>query len=360
MNYENDDGTSPSVTILPFMSGENPHLSQLKQSLEDRGVEVRTLDRAFFLPAFLSNSTQVIHLQWIHPLIMETGRPIKSIFKTVAYFLQVLLLKFLGVTLVWTLHNLHNHEKTYLWLDNLGSKFTARMADSVHVYCQRGKTLAREYYELDTTSSFEVIPYGNYVDYYPNTLSQDSARSDLSLGSSDMVYLFVGSIRAYKGIPRLVNAFKGLEVPDKRLVVAGSTKDDRSEEILNRASQAQESIIFRPGFVDVEAMNRFFNAADIVTLPFENILNSGSLILAMSYGKACIVPSIGCVPEHIAENGGFLYEPGNTEGLKSAMAQAFENRERLESMGERNYEKASEAFAWDRIGKQMEAFYHRA
>ena len=41
----------------------------------------------------------------------------------------------------------------------------------------------------------------------------------------------------------------------------------------------------------------FFSAADLVVLPFSDIMHSGSAILALSFNKPVLVPARGALPE---------------------------------------------------------------
>ena len=38
----------------------------------------------------------------------------------------------------------------------------------------------------------------------------------------------------------------------------------------------------------------WLRAADVVVLPFRDILTSGSAILALSFGRAVVAPALGC------------------------------------------------------------------
>jgi beta-1,4-mannosyltransferase len=90
------------------------------------------------------------------------------------------------------------------------------------------------------------------------------------------------------------------------------------------------------------------NAADIIVLPYRGVLTSGTAILAMSFGKPIIAPSIGCMPDVLDDKGSFLYDPLQKDSLIKAMKQALTGE--LKRMGEHNFE-LSKRLSWDEIAK---------
>ena len=88
------------------------------------------------------------------------------------------------------------------------------------------------------------------------------------------------------------------------------------------------------------------NAADVVVFPYRDVLTSGALLLAMSFGKACIAPRIGCMGDVLETSGGFLYDLSDENGLPDALARALQENNRLAAMGQRNLCQA-EKWNWD-------------
>jgi glycosyltransferase involved in cell wall biosynthesis len=72
------------------------------------------------------------------------------------------------------------------------------------------------------------------------------------------------------------------------------------------------------------------------------------VILAMSFGRACIAPRKGCIGDVLDGSGGFLYDPDEQEGLLQAMRSAIENKAVLQHMGEHNLNAAAQ-WSWSRI-----------
>ncbi|MEZ4597387.1 MAG: glycosyltransferase [Chloroflexota bacterium] len=51
-----------------------------------------------------------------------------------------------------------------------------------------------------------------------------------------------------------------------------------------------------PGNVPDDRMQVFLRAADVMVLPYRDVLTSGSAILAMTFGLPVVAPRIGCLP----------------------------------------------------------------
>jgi glycosyltransferase involved in cell wall biosynthesis len=101
-------------------------------------------------------------------------------------------------------------------------------------------------------------------------------------------------------------------------------------------------------------MGVLLRAADAVVLPYRDVLTSGSLILAMGFGRAVIAPRLGCLPETIPEDGAILYDPTAPGALADALREAL-GRD-LGAMGDHNLE-AARALDWDDIARQTIAAY---
>jgi len=74
------------------------------------------------------------------------------------------------------------------------------------------------------------------------------------------------------------------------------------------------------------------NASDVCVFPFRKILTSGSVILAMSFGKAVIVPEQGCLKDLVDERGAIFLN--DARSLVDCLNQAGKND--LSRMGNHN------------------------
>jgi len=245
------------------------------------------------------------------------------------------------------MHNLKNHNNRYLVFDFLGSYLVARQADAIFAHCETAKKMIADKFRLKNSDKITVIPLGNFIDDYPNTIDRYSARRDIGLLEDDMVMLFLGNIRYYKGVFELIECFKNLSPEtNSKLVIAGNVPDDKIDKTLRTEIAGWTNIKYFPGFVPEESIQVFMKAADVVVLPYRDILTSAAVILAMSYGKAIISSQIGCLKDVLDSSGAFLYKANDNEELFRAMNRAIENKANLQKMGDHN-RKLAEQWNWD-------------
>ncbi len=77
----------------------------------------------------------------------------------------------------------------------------------------------------------------------------------------------------------------------------------------------------RPEFIPDDQMHYYFCAADAVVLPFARILNSSSIVLAMSYDCPVIAPDWPALREVLGFDSPLLYNADEPLGLRGAFAE---------------------------------------
>ncbi|MDG1938431.1 MAG: glycosyltransferase family 4 protein [Pseudomonadales bacterium] len=253
--------------------------------------------------------------------------------------------------IVWTCHNLKDHENKYPLVDNFCSYRMAHLADSIIVHSDRAAKRVSEYYGVDS-SYLEVIPHGNYIDYYEECVSVDD--SGVYKSQSDLVFLFFGAIRPYKGVEDVVSASVGLGGTHHDLWVYGKPLNADVDAKIMALQSGQQHIVYSSGFFDEKYIRELFSSVDVVVLPMENILTSGSMVLAMSMGKACIAPK-GSYAEGVLDSNGAFFYADRCE-IAGVFREVIASKGRLSAMGSYNYQRARE-FDWLDIAKQTCAVY---
>ena len=236
---------------------------------------------------------------------------------------------------------------------------TSETCDRLIVHCEAVVETVIE--ELDLPSEIrdriDVIPHGHYLDNYDNELGRFEARNSLELPQSSTVFLFFGLIRRYKGVDALIEAFQNASLANAQLLIAGNPSSERLESELIAQTESDDRIRCVFEFVPDDEIQRYMNAADAVVLPYRNITTSGSAVLAMSFGNALVVPSLGCLPELLDETGAVFFEPTDGDGLVDALETATDRA--LEEMGRHNEETASQ-YDWEDIAAETEHTYRKA
>jgi len=357
-----------NVLMMPDYSDGNPYQRRLRDALESRGVTVSLTKGECFavlfggfrvmpvLGAFRDRgSPDVLHLHWVYPFTIGKHRPL-TLAKGLQFLFELFVARLLGVEIVWTVHNLWEHERRAPRFDRFYRRVIVRLCGRIVVHCEAARGEVVEAYDLPARhrEKVTVIPHGNYVDCYPGETTCEEARSRLGLEPDETVFLYFGRIREYKNVPELVTAFKRLDRDDIRLLVVGSPRNDAVADRITAQIGPEDSVRTEFTFVPEEEVQVYMRGTDIVTLPFSDLLTSGSTMLAMSFGKPVVVPGIGCVDELVSGDCGFTFDPDAEGALRAALERALEAD--LEAVGRHNYERA-ESFRWGPIGSATAEVY---
>jgi beta-1,4-mannosyltransferase len=334
---------------------DNPYQRMLAQHLTNAGIEtVCRKSLKVVLSEHLSGERRidVVHLHWLNSLAPS---PL-SLGRAIVLLSRIHKLRKAGVKVVWTVHNLLPHESRLQWLDKILASIVARLAQAIVVHSRGARKEVVAAFRLQN-EKIHVIPHANYVDYYDNRVGKLEARKRLGLDKQDLVFLYLGAIRPYKGVTELIGSFQRTAKEDARLVIAGKPLNRRIEEEVNRCIEDPERIIFRPGYVADDELQIYLNAADVVVFPYKRLLTSGALVLGMSFGKVCLAPRLDTITDYVDEKGAFLYEPNDGAALAKAIAQAILERERIAEMGVHNLRRAQD---WnpDKVARMTATIYY--
>ncbi len=331
---------------------KNPYQRALGLALHPLGVRVRRLPLRWNVLK-LMRGVDVLHIHWTSGVVnnplwkVAVGYPLLA--------MQFILLRLSGRKIIWTVHNLEGHECHRPLQNWVGSVLIGVLANVVIVHGKNAREIVAERF-LINRSKIAVIPHGNFIGLYPETSRRSSARDGFKLSPDKKAVLFLGHIRPYKGVENLIRAFNSVADPKAVLLIAGRPLDDDYQESVERLIAGNPRVIFFPGYVAADRIQEFMLAADVVVFPYKEILTSGSVLLAMSFGKACIAPMLGCICDVLDDGGAFLYEERGVAGLEWALRDALSAPKRLGIMGEYNKAKAQQ-WSWKRVAEATAQTY---
>jgi glycosyltransferase involved in cell wall biosynthesis len=302
-----------------------------------------------------------------------------------------------GGRLVYTVHNLSQHEGEGGAVEAAAVQRLLALADGVHVHAAYMADEVRRWQAGGSVGDWEpsrrdrpqqkapkrsgrslrdgsqsptepvptvaVIPHGHYIDAYPNTTTRVEACRALNLPltvnhSPLTVFLFLGLLRPYKGLEELLPAFRSLPNPNAALLIAGRPRP--SDYAARLAAQANDDprVRWHPHFVPADEVQLWMNAADAVVLPYRQITTSGAAMLAWSFGKPVIAPALPAFTEPMAAAPflGLLYDPARPDALAEALRQAaaidWQSRHEPILAWARQFD-------WPGIGRQLARLYQR-
>ena len=346
---------------MPSTPG-NPYLDLLAGGLAEHGVRVDMARGAGHVLPFVAASLgkrrpDVFHLHWTQPYLYwpRAGRPSPLLgWRLLA---QLRLLRRRGIRIVWTLHNIAAHESDDPALETGLSRSIAELCNALIVHCTaaRDAALAELGGSPALAEKVHVIPHGNYIGAYPDDIAPAEARSRLGLDPGQRVFLFFGRLRRYKGAQDLLHAFRRLPGDHLRLVLAGRCRSDDVRREVERLARQDERVLSRLEYVPDDDVQLYMRAADVAVLPFRDVLTSGSVVLAMSFGLPVVAPSLGCLPETLTGQAHLLYDAEDPNGLGRTLELAMSAD--LSAIGASN-RAAVEPLDWAGIGRQtMERAY---
>lgn len=323
------------ITILFASPTEvNPYHPLLFEALEQRDIEPITMSLPIFLPltrAVLRNDAiDAIHMDWFYRFYIirdltpfATLNTILTAGRACWLCIDLLLIKLMGTHFVWTVHNKYHHERYYFRLERILNIIVANLSDRLVVMCETARETISESYRIRDPTKIAVIPHGNYIGAYPNSVERDQSRTRLGIGD-EFVYLYFGQIQPYKGVEQLIEAFQQFERKDSELWIAGNPSTQSMEDRIRARADQDDRVQTNLHYIPDEDVQYYMNAADILVFPYQDILNSGSAYLGMSFGKPIIAPNIGCIPETLPSESNILFNPAREGSLIQALADARE------------------------------------
>lgn len=246
----------------------NPYIVMLGQALDAcPGVSVRT----FSWREALFSRSDVFHVHW--PEILVSGRtPLRRL---VRQALTLALLAKLTVTRTPVVRTLHNLERSSgetrreRWILGLVERRTAlsiRLNDETPTRAERADAL---------------IEHGHYRDWFA-----PYPKEDATSGRS----AFIGLIRPYKGVERLIEVFH--DVPgEATLTVSGKASGPGLAAGLEGSAAADPRIHLDLRYVPDSDFVAAVTSASLVVLPYREMHNSGGVLAALSLDRPVLVPA---------------------------------------------------------------------
>ena len=326
------------VLVTWVFDAENPFQSLLLRCAREEGIvpigmtRLADLDDRYGLPALAALRAServeiVLHLHWLARVLRGIADESEGLARVKAFVAALDAFRIAGGHIVWTVHNVLPHDTAFPALDRALRVAVIARADVVHVLSEGTVEAAAATYEIPASKVLHV-PHPAYLGAYPDAVSDAEARSRYGFGPGDVVFGFVGNIRPYKGLDELLTAFSSLTSqprPDGRrlrLLIAGMPSQDPDvQEALDRARRMPDAVVDArriPG----EELSIPMRASDVIVLPHRQSLNSGALLLALSFGRPVVAARSPGVTETVGDDAAIVVEPGDAAALGRGLREA--------------------------------------
>lgn len=309
------------------------------------GVDISEMDRSNLLTA----DFDILHVHWPDEYITDARLHVQ-ILKMLKVVFLITMLKLRRRKLVWTVHNVRPHLPFRPRLEHLMLRWFRAMCDGLIFLTASSREECRAVLGIGKTQKSAVIPHGHYRDVYPAGIDTQTARGKLGVPADSRVLLMLGQLKPYKNAVGLIDAASRLEQDNVHLLLAGSAEGGHRIEIEAELRDAT-NITAALRFVPAQDLPVYYSAADVVVLPFTEILNSGSVILALSYSLPVIVPDLPVFRELrdlVGADWVHLFDPPfSAEKLKDCLERIPKQHDVCEL----------DRLSWRKIADQTRAFY---
>lgn len=349
---------------IPVPAGAENVAEQIGSRLVQRGHQVTVYVRAHYTPRSLKEykGMRLVHLPSI---------PTKNLDAITHSLLSTLAVLVSDVDVVH-IHSTGN--SIFAFLPRLRGMKTVVQSHGLDWQRAKWGKLARAYLKMTdyTTVRFPSVPtavsrkmqcyyqdkFNQPVVYIPNgvELNQKVAPHEIlryGLKGNDYIF-FAARLVPEKGCHYLIQAYRSLCSPGKKLVIAGdgNYNDPYAQAIKENAS---EHILFL-GFVRGKLLDELLSNAYMYVLPSEVEGLSTGLLEAISYGNCVLVSDIEENMEAIV-NAGVPFKSGCSDDLAVKMQALLQDELLVEHYRDMAKRTADKKYDWERVTDQYEALY---
>lgn len=287
MTETNSNG---QLRVLAFPAAGDAGLDELYRPLKNS--DLVTIKNFRLLAPFMARY-HFLHLHWPEYFIRKSR--FLTIITLLYFIVMVSVMRMLRTKIIWTVHNVTPHNNYYPALYARVIRYFVRRLDGViFMSIASQKEMVKRYPGIRKIPNL-INPHPFYTKY-PNTCTKDYAKSRLNLNCEARVILFFGRIDHYKNVNGLIKKFLAESQDKMHLVIAGKPTPLMRTQIMNQIEGRNNISIFF-GHIPDDEVQFYFNAADLVVLPFSRITNSGSVILSLTFGCVTLVPDIPTLRE---------------------------------------------------------------
>jgi len=336
------DPRSTRIVHFPAEVDVNPYTRLLYGALARHGFEL--VPDAELAPTWLwryRRTVGFLHFHWTPNDLYEWRwgpAPLRVAGSSLGlgwFAVRLRLARLLGYRIVWTVHEVYPHVSASRRLDRIAGRLLARRS---HVLMAHDRATARRVEtELGVAATtITVVPVGSYAGVYPPGRARDAVREELAVPPDAFVFLAFGSMKPYKRLDLLLEAFRWLDLPEARLLVVGNVREQDAPigEAVRVAAEHDPRITPVLGLVPDERVAELFDASDAVVLSRADGWTSSVLVLALGEGRPVVAARTSLYEELTNEGAaGWLFEPGDAGSLRETLAAAAADPELAREKG---------------------------
>lgn len=293
---------------------DNPYLGILVRGIVEQGVNIE-----HYTGWHSPRNVDVFHIHWLEAFtwnrFAKRNRFVRQILANrIIRFAKAVRAR--GGKVVWTSHNLRPHDSKTV--DPVYQKFSDQMLPlltDVISMTEAGKAQLLEAYPQLSNARHKVIPHPHYRDYFDQLGTPD-------VPSRTNQAVVFGMIRPYKQVPAIVQAFRRLD-GDQTLVILGNGPADECARVQDAIGD-DARITFRRGRYADEDLIALLRSSTLSIFNFSEILNSGSVLTALSLNCRVVSPAHDVIRDIHNEVGDDWLQMFDGDITSDIIARAFE------------------------------------
>ena len=348
------DSNRKKIVIIgpayPYRGGNSLYVSSVYSKLRDifnvTVINFKLLYPSFLFPGTTQNdvSGKLIYqipseriINSINPFTwIKTAKRIKTInpdliifdwwnpfFGPALYTISRLIKKKFKSRIVFITENVISHEGRFI--DKLLTKIGLKNADSFMVLSEKVKKEI-VWSAKNRPVYLSALPIYDCYKLKEN-IKPEAFRKQLGYSENDIILLFFGYVRKYKGLNILIESLPDIIKKNSRirLLIVGEFYDNPSTYIekINALSLTNHVKIINK-FVPNEEVGEYYLAADLNILPYRSATQSGILNVSYGFLKPVLVTNVGGLSEFV-NNGktGIVVEPNSPEAIVKGVKDFF-------------------------------------
>ena len=209
----------------------------------------------------------------------------------------------------------------------------------------------------------QIMPHSDIDIFYNNNSNMIESKQTLNLDENTKYILFFGTIKKTKGLDILLDAWSLINesFENYKLLIVG--KEWQNNEFNYRKMIAknglQKSVLWIDERVQDTEVSLYFNASEVVVLPYTRIYSSGVLFRAMGYGNVVIASDQKAFLEIIDDESAFIFKSGSVDSLKEVLEKSLTNKYLYEKIKTKSNTLINSLYNWDRIGYNMCQYFQK-
>lgn len=279
----------PKVLFIP-RRGQNPYVRIVAGSIGHGYSVVGRNERD------AAATADILHLHWPENRFHWSGwrQRLETRIDWLKLQATIRRIRWRGGALVWTFHNLERHEAFPPRIRPYAERQLASVYRQVDLaVAMSGEQLdeLRRNYPLVPSDRWRIAPHPHYRSVLSDARPRDEVRSVLGIGAETFLVTIIGKLRGYKRIAEAIEAFRAAALPNEVLLVAGECRDRALRKSIRAAAAGADNVRLHLKRLSAADYAAYQGAADLALFNFVSILNSGSLLAALSLDCPVLAPA---------------------------------------------------------------------